>query len=54
MSAAVYGIDANLIDVEVDLSGTVKSKLESDHATELATRIKAVKAVHNNLKVDGT
>ena len=38
----------------VDLSGTVKSKLESDHATELATRIKAVKAVHNNLKVDGT
>src|SRR5258708_3310613 len=28
LSAAVYGIDANLIDVEVDLSGTVS---EEDH-----------------------
>jgi magnesium chelatase family protein len=24
LSAAVYGIDANLIDVEVDYSGTVR------------------------------
>jgi hyperosmotically inducible protein len=36
----------------VDLTGTVNSKNESDRATELASKIKAVKAVHNNLKVN--
>ena len=36
----------------VDLTGAVNSKNESDRATELASQIKAVKAVHNNLKVD--
>ncbi len=36
----------------VDLTGTVGSKKQSDRATELATHVKSVKAVHNNLKVD--
>ena len=36
----------------VDLTGTVESTKESDRATELATKIKAVKAVHNNLKIN--
>jgi hyperosmotically inducible protein len=36
----------------VDLSGTVSSAKESDRATALATNIKSVKAVHNNLKVN--
>lgn len=36
----------------VNLSGTVNSKKESDRATALATKVKSVKAVHNNLKVD--
>ena len=36
----------------VDLTGTVGSKNESNRATELATEIKAVKAVHNNLKIN--
>ncbi len=35
----------------VDLTGNVNSKQESDRATELATKIKSVKAVHNNLTV---
>lgn len=35
----------------VDLTGTVNSSKESDRATELATKVKSVKAVHNNLKV---
>lgn len=35
----------------VDLTGTVSSKKESDRATALATKVKGVKAVHNNLKV---
>jgi hyperosmotically inducible periplasmic protein len=35
----------------VNLSGTVNSKEESDRATALATKVKYVKAVHNNLKV---
>jgi hyperosmotically inducible protein len=35
----------------VDLTGTVDSKDESDRATRLATSVKAVTAVHNNLKV---
>jgi len=35
----------------VDLTGKVNSKAESDRATELATNVKAVKAVHNNLTV---
>jgi hyperosmotically inducible protein len=35
----------------VDLTGTVKSKNESDRATELATQVKAVRAVHNNLTI---
>lgn len=35
----------------VDLTGTVGSTKESDRATALATKIKAVKAVHNNLKL---
>ena len=36
----------------VDLTGTVGSKKESDRATALATAIKDVKAVHNNLNVN--
>lgn len=36
----------------VDLTGTVGSTKESDRATALATKIKAVKAVHNNLKIN--
>jgi hyperosmotically inducible protein len=36
----------------VDLTGTVNSTNESDRATALATKVKAVKAVHNNLKVN--
>ena len=36
----------------VDLTGTVESTKESDRATALATNIKAVKAVHNNLKIN--
>jgi hyperosmotically inducible protein len=35
----------------VDLTGSVKSQDESDRATELATKVKSVKAVHNNLLV---
>jgi hyperosmotically inducible protein len=35
----------------VDLTGTVNSKDESDRATELATKVKSVKAVHNNLTI---
>jgi hyperosmotically inducible protein len=35
----------------VDLTGTVNSKPESDRATHLATKVKAVSAVHNNLTV---
>jgi hyperosmotically inducible protein len=35
----------------VDLTGSVNSKDESDRATELATKIRSVKAVHNNLTV---
>jgi len=35
----------------VDLTGAVSSKDESDHATELATKIKSVGAVHNNLTI---
>jgi hyperosmotically inducible protein len=35
----------------VDLTGNVKSKEESDRATALATKIKSVTAVHNNLTV---
>jgi hyperosmotically inducible periplasmic protein len=35
----------------VDLTGTVDSKDESDRATELATQVKSVTAVHNNLTV---
>lgn len=35
----------------VDLTGTVNSKAESDRATNLATKVKAVSAVHNNLTV---
>jgi mannose-6-phosphate isomerase-like protein (cupin superfamily) len=35
----------------VDLTGTVANKKESEHATALATKVKSVKAVHNNLKV---
>jgi len=35
----------------VDLTGTVSSQKESDRATALATKVKGVKAVHNNLKV---
>ena len=36
----------------VDLTGNVKSKHESDRATMLATKVKSVTAVHNNLTVD--
>lgn len=35
----------------VDLTGNVGSKDESDRATELATQVKSVKAVHNNLTI---
>ncbi|MFZ2162143.1 MAG: BON domain-containing protein [Sideroxyarcus sp.] len=35
----------------VDLTGTVGNKKESDRATALATKVKSVTAVHNNLKV---
>jgi len=35
----------------VDLTGTVNSKDESDRATVLATKVKSVKTVHNNLKI---
>jgi hyperosmotically inducible protein len=35
----------------VDLTGRVGSKGDSDRATALATRVKAVKAVHNNLTI---
>jgi hyperosmotically inducible protein len=35
----------------VDLTGTVNSKDESDRATALATKVRSVKAVHNNLSV---
>ena len=35
----------------VNLTGTVNSKDESGRATALATKVKSVKAVHNNLKV---
>lgn len=35
----------------VDLTGTVDNKKVSDRATALATKVKSVKAVHNNLKV---
>ena len=35
----------------VDLTGTVNSKDESDRATKLATNVKSVKAVHNNLTI---
>lgn len=35
----------------VDLTGVVNSKDESNRATDLATKIKAVSAVHNNLKI---
>jgi len=37
----------------VDLTGSVKSRAESDRATKLATKVKSVSAVHNNLTVDG-
>jgi mannose-6-phosphate isomerase-like protein (cupin superfamily) len=36
----------------VDLTGTVANKKESERATALATNVKSVKAVHNNLKVN--
>ena len=35
----------------VDLTGTVNSKAESDRATELATKVKSVTSVHNNLVI---
>ncbi len=35
----------------VDLTGNVDSKDESDRATRLASTVKSVKAVHNNLTV---
>ena len=35
----------------VDLTGTVTTKEESDRATELASKVKSVTAVHNNLKI---
>jgi hyperosmotically inducible protein len=35
----------------VDLTGTVNSKDESDRATELATKVPSVRAVHNNLTI---
>jgi hyperosmotically inducible protein len=36
----------------VDLTGTVGSAKESNRASALATKIGAVKAVHNNLKIN--
>ncbi len=36
----------------VDLTGSVDSASESDRATALASKVKGVKAVHNNLKVN--
>lgn len=33
----------------VDLTGVVNSQAESDRATKLATKVKTVSAVHNNL-----
>jgi hyperosmotically inducible periplasmic protein len=36
----------------VDLTGTVNNKDESDRATALATKVKSVQAVHNNLKIN--
>jgi len=35
----------------VDLTGAVNSKDESDRATELASKVKSVSAVHNNLTI---
>lgn len=35
----------------VDLTGTVADSTESERATELATKVKSVKAVHNNLHI---
>jgi hyperosmotically inducible protein len=35
----------------VDLTGSVTSKGESNRATDLATQVKAVSAVHNNLTI---
>ena len=35
----------------VDLTGRVGSKGDADRATELATKVKAVNAVHNNLTI---
>ncbi len=35
----------------VDLTGTVNSKAESNRATELATKVESVRAVHNNLTI---
>lgn len=35
----------------VDLTGTVNSKDESDRATQVATKVGSVKAVHNNLTI---
>jgi len=35
----------------VDLTGAVSSKDESNRATELATNVKSVRAVHNNLTI---
>lgn len=35
----------------VDLTGSVNSQGESNRATDLASKVKAVRAVHNNLTV---
>jgi hyperosmotically inducible protein len=37
----------------VDLTGNVNSNDESKRATDLATKVKGVRAVHNNLTVGG-
>ena len=37
----------------VDLTGKVNSKDESNRATDLATKVTGVQAVHNNLTVGG-
>ena len=37
----------------VDLTGTVGTREASERATDLATHVHSVKAVHNNLKIDG-
>jgi osmotically-inducible protein OsmY len=37
----------------VDLTGTVSDSKVSEHVTDVATHVKAVKAVHNNLKIAG-